>query len=186
MRGCLTGLLVVIVLVAILLAATYVLLGRSPRQLDAVTTVGVSADSARSLDNKLATAANATGPVSVEITDAEATSKVAETLAAQSSTPRLNSPQVNFRTGKVYLSGTTADTPVPVQVLITGRLVIRDGVVVMVVDTVDTGAVPLPTSMKDQLVNAVAEANSLSGLVNFYATSVDVLDGKALIGGRAR
>lgn len=186
MRGCVTGLLVVIVLVAILFAATYVLLGRSPQQLGAMTPVIVSADSARNLDDKLATAASTTGPVTVEVTDAEATSKVAETLAKQASTPRLTDPQVNFRAGKVYLSGTSADTPVPVQVLITGRLTIRDGVVVMVVDSVDTGAVPLPASMKDQIVNAVAEANALSGLVDFYATSVDVLDGKAAIHGRGK
>lgn len=186
MRGCLTGLFVVVVLVAILFAAAYVLLGRPPQQLTTVTAVRVDSDSARNLDNKLATAASTNGPVTVEITDQEATSKVAESLAQQSSTPRLTRPQVHFRAGKVYLSGTTTDTPVPVQVLITGHLVIKDGVVVVVVDAVDTGAVPLPSSVKDQIVNAIAEANALSGLVDFYATGVDVLEGKAVVRGRGK
>lgn len=185
MRGCVTGLFVVLLAIALLIGAGYVLLGQAPGGV-ASTPAPVSSAAARHFDQQVATAAYATGPVTLEITDQEATSKLAEVLAQRTGGPNLDNPQVAFRAGKVYLSGTTRDTPVPVNVLVTGRIEARDGQLVTVVENVDTGRLPLPGSVKEQIAREVTDANALNQYLTFYVTDVQTLDGRLVVRGRPK
>src|SRR5438105_1817136 len=103
------------------------LLARPPELAAQLTPVPVSGAAASSFDGKVATVQSAPAPVTVQFDDQEATSKLVETLAAEPSAPRIENPQVAFRDGKIYLSGVSRDTIVPVNIVIVGSIEARDG-----------------------------------------------------------
>ncbi|HEX5501712.1 MAG TPA: hypothetical protein VFW96_03775 [Thermomicrobiales bacterium] len=184
MRG--LGCLLVLLLGVVLGGFAFMQLGQRPAGIASAPTVPVSTAAAVRFDQKVATLARADTPVTVEITDEEATSKVAAMLAADPSAPRVDNPQVAFRAGKVYVSGTTADTPVPIAFLAVGRVEARDGRLVAVVEDIDTGRVPLPGAVRDQIAQGAANLDSLNATLPIYVTEVRVLDGRLALTGRPR
>lgn len=187
MRGCLTGLVLLILVAALLAGVGYYLLTQSAPRAASTTPIPVSSAAVRSFDDKVATVQQASGPVTVEITDQEATSKLAETLAAHPSAAPIENPQVAFRDGKIYISGASRDTPIPVSVLVIGRAEARDGLLVVTIEQVDSGRVPLPSSAKEQIVNiATTGVNSLNSQLPIYVTEVRVLDGRLVLTGRPK
>lgn len=188
MRGCLTVLTVAVLLAVALGGAAYLLLARPPGLASRLqlSPVPVSSAAAGRFDQKVATVQGATAPVTVEITDEEATSKLVEALAAEPSAPRIDHPQVAFRGERVYLSGVTRDTPVPINVVVFGRVEARDGGLAVVVEGVDTGRFPLPGPLKDQITDLASDLDVLNGQLPIYVESVRVRDGHLALTGRPK
>lgn len=186
MRGCLRTLLVLLLIAVVLLGAAYVLLTRPPALAAGVTPVPVSTAAAQSFDRKFESVQRATTPTTVEITDQEATSKLVAALAANPDAPRIDGAQVAFRDGKVYFSGTTRDTPIPVRVVVVSRVEARDGRLVPTVEQIDTGRFPAPAPLRDQIVRATTNFDALSDDLPIYVNDVHVLDGRLALTGRAK
>src|SRR4051794_14653287 len=162
------------------------LLARPPELAAQLTPVPVSSAAASSFDGKVATVQSATAPVTVEFDEQEATSKLVEALAADPSAPRIENPQVAFRDGKVYLSGVSRDTFVPVNIVIIGRIEARDGNLVTTVERVDTGRLPLPDSMRDQIIGFVSDSALLNDGLPIVVNEVKVLDGRLVLTGQPK
>ena len=186
MRGCMTVGVVLVAIVVFLGVVGAFLLTRPSTLGAGITPVAVSSAAVGSFDRKYATAQAAAAPVTVEITDEEATSKLVLELAREPGAPRIEGAQVNFRGGKVYLSGTSREGPIPVRIVIVGRVEARDGQVVPVVEQIDTGRVPLPASVRDQIAEATTNLDALNADLPLYVTEVRVLDGRMQITGRPK
>ena len=186
MRGCLVTLVLLVLVAALLAAVAYLQLAQTPTQAANGTPIPVSSAAARRFDQKLATASGASGPVTVEIDEQEATSRLVEALATKPNTPRLDNPQVTFRDGRVQLRGTTRDTPIPINVLVVGRVEARDGRLVTEVERIDTGRFPLPGPLKDQVAEAATNVEQLNRGLPLYVTDVRVLDGRLAVTGRPK
>lgn len=186
MRGCGSRLIILIVLAAAALGGAAYLLNRAPATATVITPVPVSDDAAASFDRKVATVQRAGAPATIEITDEEATSKLVEALATEPGAPKISDPQVNFRDGRLYLSGTARETPLPVKVVIVGRLEARDGRLVATVEQIDTGRIPLPATMRDQITDAATSLDELNQQLPIYVTAVHVLDGRLTLTGHPK
>lgn len=186
MRGCLQGLVLFASLLVFLGAVAFMLLSRPSGLAGQLTPVPVSSAAAGSFDNKLATVQSAPAPVTVEIDEQEATSKLVETLAAEPSAPQVENPQVTFREGKVYLSGISHDAPVPVNVVIVGLVEARDGKLVITVERIDTGRFPLPGALKDQIIDIASDTDRLNEQLPIIVNEVRVLDGRLVLTGQPK
>ena len=110
----------------------------------------------------------------------------ATALAAEPGAPRIDGAQVAFRDGKVYLSGTSRDAPIPVRVVVAGRIEAREGRLVSTVEQVDTGPVPLPAPLRARITDAASNLDALNEGVPIYITDVRVLDGRLVLTGRPK
>lgn len=186
MRGCLVG-VVLVAAVAAFVGAVAFALGAPPTGLPPqFTPVPVSTVAAARFDAKLATAQAANAPTTVAISEEEATSKLVALLASEPSAPQIDRPQVAFRDGKVYMSGTTADTPIPIAFVITGRVEAVEGRPRVVVEQVETGRLPVSGPLRSQLDRALAEQDQLFGTLPIYVTDVRSGDGTLTLTGRPK
>jgi hypothetical protein len=185
-RGCLQGLVLLVAVLVFLGAVAFMLLSRPSELAARLTPVPVSGAAAGSFDGKLATVQSAPAPVTVEFDDQEATSKLAEVLAAEPSAPRIENPQVAFRDGKVYLSGVSRDTFVPMNIVIIGRIEARDGKLVTTVERIDTGRLPIPDSLRDQITGIASDPNLLNEDLPIVVNDVQVLDGRLVLTGQPK
>jgi hypothetical protein len=186
LRGCGQGIVLTGALLVFLAAVAFWFLARPPALAQGITPVPVSSAAAGSFDQKLATVQAAPAPVTVEITEAEATSKLAETLAAEPSAPRLENPQVTFREGKVILSGVSRDAPIPVTIVVVGRVEARDGELVTTVEQIDTGRFPLPGALRDQITGIASDTDRLNAGLPIVVDDVRTLDGRLVLTGRPK
>lgn len=183
MRGCINSLLIIILLGAAAFIGIFYLLNQRPALAAGVTPVVVSAGAAQNFDRKVATVRAATTSATVEINEQEATSKLVEVLATEPNVPDIDNPQVNFRDGRLYVSGTTRDTLIPVRIVVIGRVEARDGEIVATVDQIDTGRVPLPNAIRDEIAAAATNLDELNRQLPIYVTEVRVLDGRLVLTG---
>lgn len=186
MRGCLQGLLVVVLLLVLAGAGAFWFLSQPSPAAQQMTPVAVSSAAAASFDDKVATMWAATAPVTVEITEAEATSKLVATIAADPTLPRIENPQVSFRGGKVLVSGLSRDAPIPITIVVTGRIEARDGRLVTTVEQVDTGRIPLPGALHQQITDLASNTDRLNEGLPLTVTEVRVLDGRLVLTGQPK
>ena len=186
MRGCLPVLAVVVAVALFLVVVGAVLLSQPPALGAGITPVAVSSAASERFDHKLATVQSAAAPVTVEFTDEEATSRLVAALASEPGAPRVDGAQVAFRGGKVYLSGTAREGPIPVRVVVVGRVEARGGRVVPTVEQIDSGPIPLPASVRNQITDAATNLEALNEGLPIYITDVRVLDGRLVLTGRPK
>lgn len=186
MRGCLVTLLVVILLVAGGAVGAYWYLTQPSATAAQITPVPVSSAAAVSFDQKFATVQAAKAPVTVEITEQEATSKLVATINADPTLPKIENPQVTFRNGKTIVSGTSRDTPIPVTIVVTGRIEARDGKLVATVEQIDTGRFPLPGAIQQQITDLAQNTERLNEGLPITVTQVQTLDGKLVLTGQPK
>lgn len=186
MRGCVQGLLFLAVVIVILAIVAYVLLTRPSTLAQQLATVPVSTAAAQSFDRKIATLQAISAPTSVEISEQEATSKLVETLASDPTLPRIDNPQVTFRDGKVIVSGISRDAPVPITVVVVGRVEARDGKLVTTVERIDTGRFPLPYALQQQITGLATNTRLLNESLPIAVNDVQVLDGRMLVTGQPK
>jgi len=151
-----------------------------------VTPAPAGTAAAQHPERTLATAQSADVPVTIRVSDQEATAALAEALASIPDGPRVDSPRVAFRDGRVYLTGTLRDTPVALPLVVVGRVEERDGRLVPVVERADSGRFPLPGAVGDRIAEAVASADELNQYLGITVTSVEVADGYLTVTGRPK
>lgn len=186
MRGCLQGLLIAVLLIVLVGAGAFWFLSQPSSATRQITPVPVSSAAAASFDDKVATVQAATAPVTVEITEAEATSKLVDTTAADPTLPRIENPQVSFRNGKVIVSGTSRDAPIPITIVVTGRIEARDGQLVTTVEQVDTGRIPLPGAIQQQITDLATNTDRLNEGLPITVSEVRALDGRLVLTGQPK
>jgi len=186
MRGCLSGLLIV-VLVA-LAGGAYYFLTRPSDLARSLATVPVSTAAAQSFDKKIATlqAAPASTSTQIEITEQEATSKLVETLADDPTAPAIENPQVAFRGGKVIVSGISHDAPIPITVVVIGTVSARDRKLVTNVERIDTGRFPLPGPIQQQITDLATNTDQLNEALPITVDNVQTLEGRLLVTGKPK
>lgn len=186
MRGCLQGVILIAAIVVFLGAVAFMLLSQPPELARQLTPVPVSSAAAGRFEAKLATVQSAPAAVTVEIDEQEATSKLVETLAAEPSAPRIDEAQVSFRDGRVYLSGVSRDAPVPVRVVIAGRVEARDGALALTVERIDTGRFPLPEALRAQIVDIASDTERLNAALPIVVREVRVEEGRLVLTGQPK
>ena len=186
MRGCLVGLLVLVLVSVLLGAGAYWFLTQPPATAAQITPVAVSSAAAVSFDQKFATVQAARAPVTVEITEQEATSKLVATINADPTLPRIENPQVSFRNAKTIVSGTSRDAPIPVTIVVTGRIEAREGKLVATVEQIDTGRFPLPGAIQQQITDLAQNTDRLNEGLPITVTQVQTLDGKLVLTGQPK
>lgn len=186
MRGCWLGLFLVAAVVVFLGAVAFAMLAQPAGMPPQSPPVPVSTAAAVRFDGKVATARRATEPATVEITEEEATSKLAESLASEPSAPKVDQPQVIFRAGKVYLSGVSRDTPIPITFVVTGRVEAVAGRPRVTVEQIEAGRLPVTGALQAQVDRLIADQDRWIGDLDVYVTEVRVFDGKLAVTGRPK
>lgn len=186
MRGCLRGLLFLLIVLVVLAGAAYYFLTRPSELSQSLATVPASMAAARSFDNKIATLQAASAPTQIEISEQEATAKLVETLGTEPSAPKIENPQVMFRGGKVIVSGVSHEAPIPVTVVVVGTIVARDGKLVTTVERIDTGRFPLPGPLQEQITGLVTNTDRLNEALPIVVEDVQTLEGHLLVTGKPK
>lgn len=186
MGGCFKGFVLVGALLVFLGSGAFWFLSRPPEAAQQLTPVVVSTAAAASFDQKLALLQAAPEPMTIEITEQEATSKLAATLATEPNLPQIENPQMAFRDGKVILSGVSHDAPIPITLIVTGRVEVRDGKLVATVERIDTGRFPLPSAIQTQLTDLATDTNRLNEELPIVVNDVRVVDGRLVLTGQPK
>lgn len=183
MRGCMQTLVIVAALLLFLAAGAFWLLTRQPVAAQQLTPMVVSTAAAQHFDQKIATIRAAQAPVTIEITEQEATSKLVTLLAETPDAPPITDPQVRFREGQFIAQGVMRGGPVPITIAVTGHLELQNGQLVTVVDQIDTGRLPLPEAMQQQIISLVSGSNQLATQVPLNLTAVELHEGRLVLSG---
>ena len=142
------------------------------------------------LESQLAQAARSSAhvTVSINLTEQELTSKVAELLATQTSSPlHPTNVQVHLRGGNVVVNATIQMQGLSLNVAITATPQAVNGQLKLAVQSVDTGAIALPDFVKQQLNAALAPALDPAALgLPIDVTSVVVANGQLTLNGVTR
>jgi len=186
MRGCLRGLLILVILLVVLAGAAYFFLTRPSTLSQSLATVPVSTAAAQSFDSKIATLQAASASTQIEISEQEATSKLVETLAVEPSAPKIENPQIAFRGGKVIVSGISHDAPIPITVVVVGTVAARDGKLVTTVERIDTGRFPLPGPIQAQITDLATNTDQLNEALPIVVADVQTLEGRLLVTGKPK
>jgi uncharacterized protein YpmS len=129
------------------------------------------------------------GEFVVTITEEEMTALVVQTLEEMKDPPPVSRPQVLFRSGRVELYGTihaTDSTDVPGMLAFT--LDVQDGDVLVTVEEIDVGPLPVPDSFVETATQDLNEALDdwlLANMADYEITEIKIGDRQAVIYGRA-
>lgn len=170
-------------------------LQRPPQLAAGLAPVPVSSDAARSFDDKVkkleaaASDAMRTGkstPVEVTFTEQELTSKLAATNVSFGGIATTNT-QVHFSGGNVIATSTVKLQGFDMSLGVVATPVVEAGQARLVVQDIQTGGIPLPDALKQQLSAQLGQAIDPRALgVPFDVTAVRIVDGRVVISGTAR
>lgn len=192
MRGCLLFLTAIVCGAAIALGGVYYFVTRPAPTHVALTPIPTSAAAVQNFDNKLNSIANAPAnmPVTIELTDAELTSKFAQTVRDERDAigADIQNPQVSVHDGRVYAGGDakTDSLPVRVNLVIVTVPTAQNGRLMLRVERVESGRFPLPESMTRQITNAVQDDQTINDNLPIYVDRVETLDGRLRLTGRPK
>jgi uncharacterized protein YpmS len=118
----------------------------------------------------------------LRMTDAEVTSLVATELAQYDESP-VAEPQVWFTKGKIYGTGRLVNVlPVETDFFVVAAARIQDGRVVVEVEEISAGAVPIPDSVLDTISQSINETVDELQL-DVEVTALEILEGEAIVKG---
>jgi uncharacterized protein YpmS len=129
------------------------------------------------------------GEFAVTVTEEEMTALVVQMLEEMENPPPVSQPQVLFRGGRVELYGTlhaTESTDVPGMLAFT--LDVQDGDVLVTVEEIDVGPLPVPDSFVETATQDLNEALDdwlLANMADYEITEIEIGDRQAVIHGRA-
>ena len=157
-------------LVLILAGVAYYLASRPPAIKGEMRPVKISAEAARSLEQKLeafqqevqqAAQAGEQKEVKLEITEEELNAKINEYLKELTSEEELpvsvENVQVNVKDGKLLLVGEAEVSGVKVQGGVEAKMKVENGKVKLQVNKVDLGRLPLPGGVKKKVLSLIPE-----------------------------
>lgn len=192
MRGVLVFLTAIVCGAAIALGAVYFFITRAPPTQVAATPVPVSTAAVAGFDRKIGqiVAAPQNTPVTVELTDAELTSKFAQTAQAERASigADIQDPQVAVRDGRVFAGGKAKSDAFPVRVdlvVVTvptaenGRLKLR-------VERIESGRFPLPSAITGELTRSIENDTFVNDNLPIYVDRIEVLNGRLRLTGRSK
>lgn len=192
MRGCLIFLTALVLGAVVALGAVYFFITRPAPTRIAATTVPVSAAAASNFDTKVNQIVNAppNTDVTVELTDAELTSKFAQMVTQQRQTigADIQNPQVSVHDGRVFAGGRTKSDSFPVRVdlVVVAVPTARNGKLILRVERVESGRFPLPGSITDQIVATIQNDALINDNLPIYVDRVEALNGKLRLTGRPK
>jgi len=121
----------------------------------------------------------------LRMTDSEVTSLVSTELAKYSESP-LSDPQIWFTKGKIYGTGKVSNVlPIDAEIHIVASARIEDGRVLVVIEDVSAGAVPIPQSLLDTVSQSINETVDELQL-DVQVTALEILEGEAIVQGVRR
>lgn len=192
MRGCLIFLTAIVLGAAIALATVYFFVTRPAPTLIAATTIPVSTVAAGNFDTKVnqIIAASPNTDVTIELTDAELTSKFAQTVNANRDAigADIQNPQVSVHDGRVFAGGKVKSDSFPVRVdlVVVAVPTAENGKLMLRVERVESGRFPLPSSITDQIVANVQNDTLINDNLPIYVDRVEVLNGMLRLTGRPK
>jgi uncharacterized protein YpmS len=118
----------------------------------------------------------------LRMSDQEVTSLVAVKLAQYDESPVTN-PVIWFTKGKIYGTGTLVNVlPVEAPFFLIATARVQDGKVVVEMEEVSTGALPIPSKVLDTISQSINETVQESQL-NVEVTELEILEGEIMIKG---
>ncbi len=192
MRGCLIFLTAIVLGAAIALATVYFFVTRPAPTLIAATTIPVSTVAAGNFDTKVnqIIAASPNTDVTIELTDAELTSKFAQTVNANRAAigADIQNPQVSVHDGRVFAGGKVKSDSFPVRVdlVVVAVPTAENGKLMLRVERVESGRFPLPSSITDQIVSNIQNDALINDNLPIYVDRVEVLNGVLRLTGRPK
>lgn len=118
----------------------------------------------------------------LRITDTEVTSLLATKLAQYDESP-VADPQVWFTQGKIYGTGRLVNVlPVEARFYIIALPRVRDGKIVVEIEKISAGALPIPDSFLQTISQSINETMDEMQL-EMEITTLEILEGEAIIKG---
>jgi len=144
----------------------------------------VSTESAEQLESRIRQ--NLTGEPGqqfiLRMTDAEITSLVATQLAQYDESPVTN-PKIWFTRGKIYGTGRLINVlPIEADFFVVGTANVKDGQVVVEIEEISAGALPIPSRALDTISQSINETVEDLQL-DVEVTALEILEGEAIVKG---
>lgn len=149
--------------------------------------VKVSAEAAQRVEAKLVEALqeNPNNQFILRFTDEEITSYTTYSLE-ETTEPPITDPQIRFTKGKVYVAGKlTSVSPVQVKALIVAVPRIIDEQLVIEIESVYLGPIPVPDTLLDTLSETLDKALK-EAQINLKITQVEIFENEIVIVGEKR
>jgi hypothetical protein len=188
------GLLLLVVLAG---GSVFVLAKQTPSVANGLKPVVVTTEAAKSFDSKVdtMTAANAeakktgkTQTVEVSFTEEELTSKASQATGPIGDTGlAATETQVHLSGGNVIATSTVTVQGISVNIGVVATPVVVNGKTQIIVKEVQTGALPLPDAVKQQINAAVGQAIDPSKLgLPIDVSNLTIVDGKLVVKGTTK
>jgi len=147
--------------------------------------IAVSSDSADQLESRIRQ--NVAGEPGqqfiLRMTDAELTSLLVANLAKYDEAP-VTDPQVWFTKGKIYGTGRLVNIlPVEAEFFVVASAHIQDGKVMVEIEEVSAGTLPLPSSVLETISQSINETVEELQL-DVEVTALEILEGEAIVKGK--
>jgi len=149
--------------------------------------VEISPEAAQRVEAKLVEALtlNPNDQFILRFTDEEVTSYLALKLE-ETTEPPITDPQIRFTKGKMYVSGKLTNIgPVQVRVMIVAAPRVTDDQLVIDIESVYLGPVPVPNTLLDSLSQTIDKALE-EAQVKLKITQVEVFESEIVIAGEKR
>lgn len=190
-------LLLGVILLAAIAGGAYVLSQQQPSVASGLKRVEVTKQASQSFDEKVRTIqaaadeAKRTGkatPVEVTFSEQELTSKVAEASASVvGGGLTATDTQIHLADGNIVATSKVNVQGVDLNIGVVAAPVVQDGRTTIVVKEIQTGALPIPDALKQQIQAQVGQAVDPRSLgLPFDVSKVQIVDGKIVIAGTAK
>jgi len=185
----------VLVLVVLLGGGVYVASQQEPGVAKDLKPVATSSAAAQSFDAKLdavkaaAEEAKKTGkaqPIELTITEQELTTKAAAETAKGAGGVTATNTQIHLTNGNIVATSTVTVSGINVNVGVVAQPTVVNGQTQIVVKEIQTGALPLPDAIKQQINAQIGSAIDPKKLgLPFDVSQLQIVDGKLVIKGTA-
>lgn len=149
--------------------------------------VEISSAAAQRVEAKLVKAfqENPNNQFILRFTDEEVTSYLALTLE-ETTNPPITDPQLRFTKGKIYVAGRLTNTgPMQVKAMVVAAPRVTDDQLVIDIESVYLGPIPVPDTLLDSLSQTIDEALE-EAQINLKITQVEVFESEIVIVGEKR
>jgi len=120
---------------------------------------------------------------SLSATDEEVTSLAVLKMEEAGAEPPVRDLQVWFTKGRIYITGEFANIlPVKTRIQIVAQAQVQNDQVVVRVEEVSAGSIPLPKTLLSPLSQTINETLA-EALINIHITKLEILEGEIIIQG---
>ncbi len=188
--------LALVLLVVIGGGGVYVLSQQSPSVASGLKKVPVSSQASKSFDDKVkvlekaladAKASGKAAPVQVSFTEEELTSKAAEASSSLTGGLAAKDTQIHLSGSDVIATSTVTVQGLSVPLGVVATPVVENGQTKIVVQQIQTGGLPLPDALRQQIEAQIGKAVDPTALgLPFDVSKLQVVNGQLVISGTAK